>query len=81
MILRAALNGTTKTRIMYNAYLSYEKVQDYLKFLQKQDLLVYDKMNGIYKTTQGAENLLKSTQKLNEVSTPTRLRDDEDLVF
>jgi len=33
MILQAVINGATKTRIMYGAYLSYAQVKEYLSFM------------------------------------------------
>jgi len=74
------MNGATKTKIMYDAYLSDENVQDYLKFLLKEDLLSYDKMSGV-KTTLKATSLLRFIQGSNERITPTRLQDDDDIIF
>lgn len=81
IILSTAMNGATKTKIMYDAYLSDENVQDYLEFLLKQDLLSYDKMKGVYKATQKAASLLRFTQSPSERITSTRLQDDDDIIF
>jgi len=34
-ILEGATQGSTKTRLMYGAYISYAQVQEYLAFLQE----------------------------------------------
>jgi predicted transcriptional regulator len=73
------MNGATKTKIMYDAYLSDENVRDYLKFLLKEDLLSYDKMKGVYKATRKAANLLLFTQSPNERIATARLQDDDDI--
>lgn len=81
-ILRTALNGATKTKIMHDAYLSDEKAKDYLKFLQSQELLKYDRMRGIYTTTKVAKSLLKTTEGMDEgLTTMTRQQDDDDAIF
>ena len=51
MILQAAINGATKTRIMYGAYLSYAQVKEYLSFLIEKDLIRYEEGSAIYKLT------------------------------
>ncbi len=42
MILQAAMNGATKTRLMYSAYLSYAQVQEYLAFLTDRKLISFE---------------------------------------
>jgi predicted transcriptional regulator len=40
-ILESANGGATKTRIMYQAYLSYAQLREYLSTLTENDLLEY----------------------------------------
>ncbi len=41
-ILETAKEGTSKTKIMYNAYLSYAQLKDYLAYLEEKQLIVCD---------------------------------------
>ena len=36
-------DGLTKTKIMYQAYLSHEQIKEYLRLLTDNDLLRYDR--------------------------------------
>lgn len=52
-ILQAANDsGATKTRIMYQAFLSYGQIQDYLMVLTQNDLLSYDLNTRTFSTTK-----------------------------
>ena len=39
MILEAANGGTTKTKMMYNAFLSYNQLREYLSVLIENNLI------------------------------------------
>lgn len=41
MILQAAMRGGSKTKLMYNAYLSYAQLKEYLSFLEERGLLTH----------------------------------------
>ena len=43
---------STKTKIMYQAFLSHAQMKDYLIFLTQHDLIVYDVGAQVYKTTE-----------------------------
>lgn len=75
-ILRTAMAGATKTRIMYIAYLSYAQVKEYLEFLQEKDLLVYEQGEGIYRVTEKAAKFLTAVQEIDELLPPKKPRDD-----
>jgi predicted transcriptional regulator len=52
-ILKIANGGVpTKTKIMYQAFLSHAQMKDYLIFLTQHDLIEYDLDAQIYKTTE-----------------------------
>jgi predicted transcriptional regulator len=51
-ILEAANGGSTKTRIMYKAYLSYAQLKEYLSSLTESGLLEYDAQKSEYRTTE-----------------------------
>jgi predicted transcriptional regulator len=67
MILRAAANGATKTRIMYGAYLSYAQVKEYLSFLIEKNLISYEEGTGLYKLTEGGMKLLRTYEGISDL--------------
>ncbi|HXS59496.1 MAG TPA: winged helix-turn-helix domain-containing protein [Candidatus Sulfopaludibacter sp.] len=64
MILEAANGGSTKTKIMYKAFLSYNQLREYLSMLIENNLLEYLEGSPVYKTT---EKGLMFLQKNNEI--------------
>jgi predicted transcriptional regulator len=73
MILQAANNGATKTRIMYGAYLSYAQVKEYLEFLESKKLLSYEEGTSLYHLT---EKGLQFLRVFDEISDMISLKDD-----
>ena len=67
MILESARMGATKTRMMYNAYLSHTQVIEYMKFLQKSDLLTYEKDTQLYRPTEKGLKFLNLLNVLGEI--------------
>ena len=63
-ILESAAEGTTKTRIMYKAFLSYSQLQEYLSVLEENGLLAHDKGEQLYKTTEKGKRFLDITNSL-----------------
>ncbi len=64
MILEAANGGSSKTKIMYKAFLSYNQLREYLSVLIENNLIEYLEGSPIYKTT---EKGLMFLQKNNEI--------------
>jgi len=69
MILQAAINGATKTRIMYGAYLSYAQVKEYLSFMIEKDLIRYEEGSAVYKLTQKGVQLLHVYEDIGDMIT------------
>ena len=69
MILQAVINGATKTRIMYSAYLSYAQVKEYLSFMIEKDLIRYEEGSGVYKLTQKGVQLLHVYEDIGDMIT------------
>jgi predicted transcriptional regulator len=67
MILDAANGGATKTKIMYNAVLSYNQLKEYLTVLIENGLIEYLGGNKIFKTTEKGLNLLKIHNEMTEL--------------
>jgi len=63
-ILKIADNGSSKTKIMYGAYLSYVQLKDYLKVMLENELLVYDEHKLQYRTTEKGRMFLKTYDKV-----------------
>lgn len=67
MILEAVRAGATKTKIMYQAYLSYGQVGEYLKFLQQNGLIRHDEEKQIYRITEKGFKFLNISSELNDM--------------
>ena len=72
-MLKVGENGAGKTKIMYNANLSYTQIQKYLGFLMSQGFI--DKMemgnpSVTYQITESGLKLLESINSLMEMLRP-----------
>ncbi|HYJ01875.1 MAG TPA: winged helix-turn-helix domain-containing protein [Nitrososphaeraceae archaeon] len=67
MILDAANGGTTKTKIMYIAFLSYNQLNEYLSILIENNLIEYLDGTKTFKTTEKGLNLLKIHNEMAEL--------------
>ncbi len=66
-ILDAANGGATKTKIMYNAFLSYNQLKDYLSVLIENNLIEYLEGTRTFKTTEKGLNFLKMHNEIGEL--------------
>ena len=69
-ILEAASGGSTKTKIMYNAFLSYGQLREYLSVLAENGLVHYDQTWGRCKTTAKGHEFIKVYHKMGELVLP-----------
>ena len=69
-ILESANGGSTKTKIMYKAFLSYAQLQDYLAVLIENGLLEHNHEDQIYKTTDKGTRFLKVYNQLSDYVLP-----------
>jgi predicted transcriptional regulator len=67
MILDTANKETTKIKIMYNAYLSYNQLKEYISILIENNLLEYFEGARTYKTTEKGLNFLKMHREMTEL--------------
>ena len=67
-VLKAANGGTTRTKLMYKAFLSYEQLREYLAFLLQKGLLTVDRSGGAFRTTQKGLQFIDTYNKLCELS-------------
>jgi predicted transcriptional regulator len=80
MILDAAYKETTKTKIMYNAYLSYNQVKEYISILLENNLLEYLEGTRTFKTTEKGLNFLRMYNAMGELLHTTIENDDDELI-
>ena len=58
--------GTTQTRIMYKAFLSYMQMKGYLQTLTQNDFLRYDQRTQTFKTTEKGHRFLDIYKWIND---------------
>ncbi len=66
-ILDAANGGATKIKIMYNAYLSYNQLKEYISILIENNLLEYLEGARTFRTTEKGLNFLKMHNEMEEL--------------
>ena len=66
-ILDAANGGTTKTKIMYIAFLSYNQLNEYLSLLIENNLVEYLDGTKTFKTTEKGLFFLKVHNEIGEL--------------
>ena len=68
VILDAANGGgLTKTKIMYQAYLSHDQMKEYLRLLIENGLLGYDVYTRKFKTTEKGLRFLHAYTQMSDV--------------
>jgi predicted transcriptional regulator len=67
MMLDAANGGTTKTKIMYIAFLSYNQLKEYLSVLIENNLIEYIDRTQTFKTTEKGLYFLKMHDAIGEL--------------
>jgi predicted transcriptional regulator len=67
MILQSSMNGATKTRLMYSAYLSYAQVQEYLQYLTQNRLISFDQRTHAYKLTEQGLHFLRVYEERSNI--------------
>lgn len=69
MILDSVTVGTTKTKIMYKAYLSYTQLKEYLSLLEESGMIAYENGTQIYKITDKGRKFLKLSIEIDDMVT------------
>jgi predicted transcriptional regulator len=59
--------GSTKSEIMYKAFLNYDQLEEYLMLLTESDLLCYDGEMRTFKTTQKGLTLVQAYHQVDEM--------------
>jgi predicted transcriptional regulator len=74
-MLRSIKSGATKTHIMYQAYLSYGQLKEYLKLLQEKKLIKYEESSRLFKITERGVRFINAYDKISELVPNTKERD------
>jgi predicted transcriptional regulator len=75
-ILDAANGGTSKTKIMYIAFLSFGQLKEYLSILIENNLIEYLEGTNKYKTTEKGLNFLKMHNQMEELLKVPTIKND-----
>ncbi len=79
-MLKVGENGAGKTKIMYNANLSYTQIQKYLGFLVSQGFIDKMQLGNPSVTYQVTENGLKLLASINNLMEMLGLSDGDELL-
>ena len=71
-ILDAAKEGSTRTKKMYKAYLSYTQLKEYLSILVENGLMEYEEGQLKYKTTEKGLRYMRSYNEIGEMVSPEK---------
>jgi predicted transcriptional regulator len=74
-ILNAANGGTSKTKMMYKAYISYNQLKEYLTILIENNLIKYIDGSQTFKTTEKGLHFLKMYNAIGELL-PSRINNN-----
>ena len=66
-ILEAANGGSTKTKIMYKAFLSYAQLKEYLDYLVVNGLINYDPARQMYQTSPKGMKFLQLYSQMDDL--------------
>ena len=67
MILDSVTIGTTKTKIMYKAYLSYTQLKEYLSLLEGSGMIAYENGTQVYRITDKGRKFLKLSVEIGDM--------------
>jgi predicted transcriptional regulator len=79
LILTSAsrINGVLKTKIMYEAFLSFSQMEEYIALLLRSGLVEHDELKKTYKTTEKGLRLLDMYNSLHEIVESKNTNKDE----
>ena len=67
-ILEMARQETTKTRIMYGAYITYSQLNEYMPYLIKNKILTRKEGTELYRLTEKGQKLLLKCRELDDLT-------------
>jgi predicted transcriptional regulator len=66
-ILRTVQSGSTKTEMMYGAYVSYGQLREYLELLKARKLVKYEEGARLYCLTERGIRFMNAYDTISEV--------------
>ena len=63
----ANVEGATKTKIMYKAFLSYSQLKEYLAMLMENNLLEFEEGRQFYRATEKGIRFLQMYAQVHEM--------------
>jgi predicted transcriptional regulator len=73
LLLEAANGGATKTKMIYQALVTYEQINEYLGFILEKDLVEYENLSRQFRTTEKGIRILKIQNQINDDFLPAIL--------
>ncbi len=67
LILEAAQDGASKTKIMYKAFLSYTQLKEYINILLENSLIQYYPEEEIFRITEKGRRFLELYSQITEL--------------
>ena len=76
LLLNAADGGgTTKTKLMYSAFISFNQLKEYLSLLAENGLIQYEDGTNTLRTTEKGIHFLKLQNKIDELAPISFIRE------
>lgn len=66
-ILRSAMGGSTRSKLMFESYIPFSRVNAYLVFLQENQMLRYNQKTQLYSTTENGIRFLQMHEEMSEL--------------
>ncbi len=66
-ILKVASHGATKTKIMYDAYLSYTQLTEYLRFLTENKMIKRSEGTEVYRLTEKGQKYYQKCKEIDDM--------------
>jgi predicted transcriptional regulator len=73
--------GALQARIMYEAYLSWAQLKEYLSLMLKYELVKYQERERTYIITQKGIHFLKIHNELNELIATKQIGNDNKIMY
>ena len=67
LMLQTIRSGSSKTKIMYDACLSYDQMKDYLQILEDKELIRYDEVPGLYFLKPNGLRYIRAYEEIREM--------------
>lgn len=80
-ILESSRPGNTKTKIMYESYLSHDQLSTYLELLINSDLLYCDAADNHYRMTELGLKFLNAVHAVNDLLDVAKIREGKSSSF